>query len=172
MNTEPTQPPPSPNFDDRRAWQLRITVILLVTYGAFATAMLWMADVDADVWQKRVYIYTGIQAIVFTAVGWLFGREVNLSAATAATAEAKEARSETRAVQQHAAGLREELTAAKEVAAREYSKGVAARAAVDALASTRAARTTPAGTRDMPSAVGPADDMAAMKRVLDSIYGY
>jgi hypothetical protein len=172
MNPDPTQPPLSPNPDDRRAWQLRITVILLVAYGAFATAMLWMADVDADVWQKRVYIYTGIQAIVFTAVGWLFGREVNLSAATAATAEAKQARSETRAVQQHAAGLRDELTVAKEVAAREHSKGVAARAAVDALASTKASYLPPAGSRDMPMAAGPADEITAMKKMLDSIYGY
>lgn len=172
MNPEPTQQPHSSAGDDRRAWQLRITVILLVAYGAFATAMLWMADVDADVWQKRVYIYTGIQAIVFTAVGWLFGREVNLSAATAATADAKQARSETRAVQQHAAGLREDLTVAKEVAAREHSKGVAARAAVDALAATRGSHTPSARTRDMPYTVGPTDDMAAMKRLLDSIYGY
>jgi hypothetical protein len=72
----------------RQWWQLWITVAVLLAFGSVAVYMLAVAtDSDSDVWQRRVYVFSGVQAIAFTAVGWLFGREVN----SGAKAEARQA---------------------------------------------------------------------------------
>lgn len=72
----------------RQWWQLWITVAVLLAFGSVAVYMLSVAtDADPDVWQRRVYVFSGVQAIAFTAVGWLFGREVN----SGAKAEARQA---------------------------------------------------------------------------------
>lgn len=134
--------------------------------------MLVLANTDANSWEKRVYIFAGMQAIVFTAVGWLFGREVNLSAAKAAAADAQEAKSEAASARTEAAGLREELGGAKDAAATERSKGVAARAAVEAyIASKAEPRALATGPRDAGPDVGRPNDLAAIKKLLDDIYG-
>ena len=85
----------------RQWWQLWITVAVLLAFGAVAIYMLSVAaDEDPDVWQRRVYVFSGVQAIAFTAVGWLFGREVNSGAraearqANAALADARSKQSE------------------------------------------------------------------------------
>jgi hypothetical protein len=48
-------------------------------------------------WQRRVYLFGGVEAIVFTAVGWIFGREVNRVQVDSAESRAKtsERRAET-----------------------------------------------------------------------------
>ncbi len=76
------------DLPQRQWWQLWITVAVLLAFGSAAVYMLSVAtDTDADVWQRRVYVFSGVQAIAFTAVGWLFGREVN----SGARAEARQA---------------------------------------------------------------------------------
>lgn len=76
------------DLPQRQWWQLWITVAVLLAFGSVAVYMLSVAtDANPDVWQRRVYVFSGVQAIAFTAVGWLFGREVN----SGARAEARQA---------------------------------------------------------------------------------
>jgi hypothetical protein len=73
-------------------------------------------------WQRFVYVFGGIEAVVFTAVGWLFGREVNRQQAVSAT---------NRADKSDAAA-----TTAIAKAADLQARGRAAKAAIDARRST------------------------------------
>lgn len=45
-------------------------------------------------WHRYVFVFSAFEAIVFTAVGWVFGREVHLSAAQRALADADDRRRE------------------------------------------------------------------------------
>jgi hypothetical protein len=95
MTTEST----SPKGDTEvRRWdrQYLVTVLLLVGFAALVVAMIWLAGGDDTVWQRRVYVFGAVQAIVFTAIGWLFGREVGRSAAESAHSDAESARDEAK----------------------------------------------------------------------------
>ena len=49
------------------------------------------AVTSALTWAHLTYVFGSVEAIVFTAVGWLFGREVHREAAAQATKAAKDA---------------------------------------------------------------------------------
>lgn len=109
----------------RQGWQLWTAVAVLLVFGAVAIYMLAMAaGVDADVWQRRVYVFSGVQAIAFTAVGWLFGREVNSGVAAAATDAAAKARAENRQVSAELADTRTDASS-KESAVRATLRAIA-----------------------------------------------
>jgi hypothetical protein len=163
----PQTPPPQPS-DDTQQWQLWVTVGLLVAFVVFVTVLIAFADEDPNVWQRRLHVFTGVQAIVFTAVGWLFGREINLSAAKTANTHANRYKSEADAARSESKELRKQLTDAKLAAEQERAKGIAARAAVDgALAAlTRSAD----GHGDVELGARQTNDLTVIKALLDEIF--
>jgi hypothetical protein len=55
-----------------------IAVVLLLAFGLLVYYLNGKADGENELaWQRRIYLFGGVEAIVFTAVGWIFGREVN-----------------------------------------------------------------------------------------------
>ena len=73
---------------------LVIAVALLVAYGVTIFVLFNLADdsgVDEPIWSRYIYLLGGLEAIVFTAVGWLFGREVNRKQAEQAEKATKDA---------------------------------------------------------------------------------
>jgi hypothetical protein len=59
---------------------LTISVVLIVLYIAGLVFLYTDADnqgVDEKIWARYTFLIGGLEAVVFTAVGWLFGREVN-----------------------------------------------------------------------------------------------
>lgn len=89
--TQPTaDKKPSPPATDDKHWaqQFWVTVAMLVVLGALGTGLLITANVSDNVWQHRAYVYGTLEAIVFTAVGWLFGREVHRGEAVTAKTDA------------------------------------------------------------------------------------
>jgi hypothetical protein len=77
---------------------LAVAIGLLVIYVVILYFLFKGAD-DKDmsetIWGRYTYLLGGLEAIVFTAVGWLFGREVNrkqAEQAEQATQEAAEAK--------------------------------------------------------------------------------
>lgn len=75
-------------------WLLPIAVFLLALYVVILSVLLFTADdtdVDEEIWGRYTYLLGGLEAIVFTAVGWLFGREVNRKQAEQAETATKEA---------------------------------------------------------------------------------
>jgi len=140
----------------------------LVAFVVFVSVLMSIAGGDANTWQRQLHVFTGVQAIVFTAVGWLFGREVNLSAAKTANAHANQARFDAESARGESQELRKQVTDAERAAEQERSKGIAARAAVDGML---AAQTTSAGApRDVELGARRTNDWTAIKTLLDEIY--
>jgi lysylphosphatidylglycerol synthetase-like protein (DUF2156 family) len=82
---------------------LKDNVALLVTVFVIAGSALligfMLLDVDAadETWKRYTFLLTGVEAIVFAAVGWLFGKEVHRE--QAAKAEEKRGEAEVQARQ-------------------------------------------------------------------------
>ncbi len=66
----------------------------LVFFGALALYMIVTSDVSDDVWQRKVYVYASVEAIVFAAAGALFGVQVKRGEAKAANVRAEQAEQE------------------------------------------------------------------------------
>lgn len=108
----------------RWTWQFVVTVGLLLLFAAVVFWLMIAADnTEETVWQRRVYLFGAVQAIVFTAVGWLFGREVNRSAVEAGKEAAADAKKEAADARTEAGVKAEEAAAAQQAAVAERTKG-------------------------------------------------
>ena len=70
-------------------WALLFAVGALILVGFIALIIYMLAAAPKTsstetIWDRDVYIFGAGQAIAFTAVGWLFGREVNRTAVKSA----------------------------------------------------------------------------------------
>jgi hypothetical protein len=75
---------------------LALAVVILIAFVILAISLLHHATRDSQTtWERRVYIFSAVEAIAFTAVGWLFGREVNAGAAKTAQTATATARAKT-----------------------------------------------------------------------------
>jgi hypothetical protein len=114
----------------RWTWQFVVAVALLVGFVALIVAMMFLARGDETVWQRRVFVFGGAEAIVFTVIGWLFGREVHRGTAESAKGDAARARQEADDALHQATRSAGEAAEATKVAAEETVKGRAVRALV------------------------------------------
>lgn len=63
---------------------LVVAAVVTAVY-VVALILLWDKVGDGDTaWARRLVLFGGLEAIVFAAVGWLFGKEVNRHAVDAA----------------------------------------------------------------------------------------
>ena len=58
--------------------------IILLGYAYFIHYLIGKTGAKDEEWVKITYIFSSVEAIVFTAVGFIFGREVNRSRAVKA----------------------------------------------------------------------------------------
>jgi hypothetical protein len=114
----------------RWTWQFGVAVGLLVGFGVLVVVMMTMADGNDTAWQRRVYLFGAVQALVFTAIGWLFGREVHRSEAQTARRDAEAAQREAQGAREDARGNAAAAAAAQQEAVEERTKGRAVQAAV------------------------------------------
>ena len=56
---------------------LLIAVVLIAAGGVIVAFMFINVSADEPTWQRYVLLLTGVEAVVFAAVGWLFGKEVH-----------------------------------------------------------------------------------------------
>lgn len=151
----------------RWSWQFWVAVALVVAFVALAIAMLGLADGSDQAWQRRVYVFGAVEAVVFTAVGWLFRREGHRAEAETAKSDAADAREEAEAARREAkqnAGTAAEATAAA-AAERAQARTVAA--------TMRHTTVANAGTGGDIALDAPARPTAALdlKALLDELYG-
>ena len=135
--------------------QLIIASALLIGFAVLVVAMLaW-----AQTWEQRIYVFGAVEAIVFTAVGWVFGREVHRQTAETAKQDAAEAKQDAKAKGEEAKDM-----------AVEAQKGRMLAAAVDAALGEPAAGG--GGPRDVsavpPSA--PSTSLASLKALAEKLY--
>jgi hypothetical protein len=96
-------------------------IVIVVVYVGFVLLAFNRADDELPEtdWSRSVYVLLGVEAIAFTAVGWLFGREVHRGEAKVAEKHADEAKQDARLEKSRA-------DAAKDHAAQERSRAEAA----------------------------------------------
>ena len=141
-----------------------VAAAVLVLYVVFVTVLVLMRA-DAN-WDRLVYLLGGFEAIVFTAVGWIFGTTVSrgqVAAANASKDEAKQqastARADAQAARQDERSARDgllqasvEATAGKALAAQLKTMGPRVTAT-----SPRASAPRPSGGRAVEEDAGAAD---------------
>ena len=120
-----------------------VAILILVAFLGLALFMIVNADASDPVWKNRLAIFTTVQAIVYTAVGWLFGREVNRGAKEAAEKSADMAKADADRAKIEAADAKkverqqaEARTVDLRAASTEKVRGTALAAAVLAGATT------------------------------------
>ena len=139
--------------------------VLLVVFLAIGVMMILTADTTDAVWKNRIAIFSAFQALVFGAVGWLFGREVNRVPAEVARVEAQEAKDQA---QENA----EEAAEARVRAAMEETRGRALASAVTATAaSTSGERATGDRRLRTTASSAPSAQMAALAAMAEDLYG-
>jgi hypothetical protein len=74
----------------KSAVALLVAIVLLIAGGVLVAYLIQNVAADEPTWQRYTYLLTGVEAVVFAAVGWLFGREVHREQA----ANAEKARTE------------------------------------------------------------------------------
>jgi hypothetical protein len=74
-------------------------VVLVIVFVIACVILYQLADnegVNEVRWHRYVYVFSAFEAIVFTAVGWVFGREVHRSTAERAIADASDRKQEAK----------------------------------------------------------------------------
>jgi hypothetical protein len=113
-------------------WLFWAAAVIVIVYIIFALLAFGRADdklAETD-WSRSVYVLLGVEAIAFTAVGWLFGREVHRGEAQAAKQDAAQAKSDAKEQRSNVDGAKEKEAGARERAVAAEVKG---RALADAM---------------------------------------
>lgn len=71
----PTAPANGDRFKNTTA--VGITIAILIVYVAMVILLYRKAGSTDLKWTRWVFLLSGIEAIAFTAVGWIFGKEVH-----------------------------------------------------------------------------------------------
>ena len=106
---------PTGNQADRTAKQneaMWVAAIVLGLYVVFVTVLVFMRG-DAN-WDRLVYLLGGFEAIVFAAVGWIFGTTVSRGQVAAANETKDEAKQQAASARADAAAARQAETSARD----------------------------------------------------------
>jgi len=68
-----------------------LTAVFVAAFAALIAFLLSEVGVNQASWERYVYLLSGVEAVVFAAVGWLFGKEVHREQAEKAEAKAEAA---------------------------------------------------------------------------------
>ncbi|MBU2947398.1 hypothetical protein [Zobellia uliginosa] len=83
-------PEPATNPKGWFTFENMIALAVLIAYGIFIYFLIGKVDSGDPSWSRLIYLFSGVEAIVFAAVGFLFGKEVNRKRAEKAETEKKE----------------------------------------------------------------------------------
>lgn len=92
-----------------------VAIGLIAMYLVGVVVLYRRADMaTGDTWARYIVLLTGVESIVFAAVGWLFGREVNRQRAEVAEKDKEKAQDAAAEAQEAEQKSKEELVAAQE----------------------------------------------------------
>jgi hypothetical protein len=134
--------PPAPSSDGNGVpwqWQLAVAAGLLAAFVILGVLMIWTANVPDPVWKNRMAIFSAFQSLVFGAVGWLFGRQIN----QVSREDAKQAK------EQAAKSAEEARTAQNEATAQQERVRALTSTASAVIAATPASTTGAGRSRDV-----------------------
>jgi hypothetical protein len=137
-------------------WQFFVAAALIVAFVVLTVFMLSWANAPDAVWKNRVFVFSSVEAIVFTAVGWIFGREVHRAQIESAREDADDAKVDAKEKLELASRKAEE-------AAEERAKGMRLAGAVETFTAGRA------DSRGQARDVGLGEESAAFPSQLASL---
>ncbi len=76
-----------------------IAIGVLIAYGFFIHFLTGEAKAEEPEWSRLIYLFSGVEAIVFAAAGFLFGKEVNRKRAENAEEDKKQVQIEKKQVE-------------------------------------------------------------------------
>jgi hypothetical protein len=143
----PAPTPPTSASASGASWRWLFWAALAIVFAYVVFVLLAFVRADDKLpetdWSRSVYVLLGVEALAFTAVGWLFGREVHRGEAQEAQKHADEAK--------HVATLeKDRADTAKDVAAQERSRADAAQTKGRILAKAVHSLTEPEATGSGP----------------------
>ncbi|WP_142783825.1 hypothetical protein [Changchengzhania lutea] len=104
--------------------KFKFAIFIFIVYLIFIGYLLWRTDTKDDlIWTRMLFLFTGIEAIVFAALGYVFGRDVHRKRAENAEKNAEDAKKDE-------AKAKKDAEEAKDKAQKEREKGIALSAAV------------------------------------------
>ena len=71
-----------------------IAILLLIAYGIFMVYLLKVIETKEPTWSRMMMLFTSLEALAFTAAGYIFGREVHKKRAEIAESEKEKAQNE------------------------------------------------------------------------------
>lgn len=113
-----------------------IAISVLIGYVLFIKHLLDDIGAEDESWKRMMLIFSSVEAIVFAAVGFLFGREVNKKVAEKAEKNEKEAKADTQDAKQDAKSSQQRADVAVGKAADAKNESLAERAKGLNLAAT------------------------------------
>jgi hypothetical protein len=151
-----------------------VAAFILVAFGILVIWLLGTAQASSDLaWQRRMYVFGSVQAVVFTAAGALFGVEVKrrevataVDRADQAVEEASEAKRSEQLASQDAQKGRAMAATARGLAAASRAAGAEAR--VELPSTPGVARG--AGASGFPAGTSPDAALQALARVADELF--
>lgn len=117
-----------------------VAAILIALFVVIAAVMIALGGRDATsegVWSRYVYVFTAMEAIVFTAIGWILGREVNRSAVDRVERDAANARAEAQDSRDDATDALGQVMRHATRAAQDEQRGLALADAIRAAIRTK-----------------------------------
>ena len=75
---------------------------VLVAYGFFVYYLIGKVNAEDPDWSRLIYLFSGVEAIVFAAAGFLFGKEVNRKRAERAEKDVKQVEKQKDVAQEEA----------------------------------------------------------------------
>ena len=96
------------------AFRAAITIVLLAAFASFILYLIHKSNVAELRWDRLTYLFNGVEAIVFAAVGWLFGREVHRAQAASAEQRAGQERQRADQAQGQASQLSQDVIGERE----------------------------------------------------------
>lgn len=84
--------------DSSESQKFTVAIIILIVYLIFIAFMLYKSDAQdtQDLsWSRMLYLFSGIEAIVFAALGYVFGKDIHRIRAEKAEENADQAKKET-----------------------------------------------------------------------------
>lgn len=110
--------------DSSESQKFTVAIIILIVYLAFIAFMLFKSEAEDLSWSRMLYLFSGIEAIVFAALGYVFGKDIHRIRAEKAEENVDEAKKETDKAKKETENAKKEADDAKKTAEEEKLKGV------------------------------------------------
>lgn len=74
--------------------KFKLAIVILIFYLAFIAYLIFKIDINETHWGRFLFLFSGIEAIVFAAVGYVFGRDVSRKVEASVEKNTKDAKKE------------------------------------------------------------------------------